>query len=139
MFELKHGHPTETGFYFLNYYFSQQSEVYLDKLTINKKGELISRKDDENLHVYDDAAFSVKLPEYITNKFMNVVNEIIAFNFSKVTIDFSINEAEFFDDSFTVFINTDSALYIVTQHIMGAVDKTKLYGNNSLNTLKNII
>lgn len=139
MIELKHGQPTETGFYFLNYYFSQQNEIYLDKLTINKKGELISKKDDEDLNLYDDSAFSIKLPDYITNKFMKTVNHIIKSNISSVDIDFAINETEIFDDSFTVFIKTGSALYILTQNIMGAVDKTILYGDHSLFKLKKII
>ena len=139
MIQLKHGFPTESGFYFLNYYFSEQKEVMLDKLTINKKQELISHKDKETVSVYEDAAFSIKLLDYISQKFIKTVNEIIVCNSFDLKIDFAINDNIGFDESFTVFINTGTELYIITQHIMGKVDNTMLYGQDSLSKLVSII
>ena len=139
MIQLEPSIPAESGFYFLNYYFHSNNEVLLDKLTLNLKNELISHKDKENVSIYEDSAFSTKLPDYITQKFVKIVNDIIVCNSYDVHIDFAVNNNIGFDETFTVFINTGNELYIITQHISGKVDSTMLYGQDSISKLLAIV
>ncbi len=134
--------PNEAGYYFLTFHlpseFTLKPEVILDKIKINKNNELISYFEDENISFYENSAFSVKLPSYITNKFIKVVNDFIVSNQFDVLIDFKVNDIDFLDESFAVFIRSGDFLNIFTINIKGKIDVVSIYGKESIKALSNM-
>jgi hypothetical protein len=134
MIDLQNIQPSDSGFYFMNYYDSD--EIRLHTLKINSKNEIISKEDKEIVSEYKEANFSIKLPDYITPKFIKSVNEIIVFALYNVDIEFSINDTEGWDESFSVFVKSDDMLHIFTQELTGKVSVIKVYGKKSLSNLQ---
>lgn len=95
MIELHNIQPTDSGFYFMNYF--DCNEIRLHTLQINSKNEIISKEDKEIVSEYKEANFSIKLPDYITPKFIKSVNDIIVFSLYNVDIEFSKNDTEGWD------------------------------------------
>lgn len=133
MIELHNIQPTDSGFYFMNYF--DCDEIRLHTLQINSKNEIISKEDKEIVSEYKEANFSIKLPDYITPKFIKSVNDIIVFSLYNVDIEFSKNDTEGWDESFSVFIKCYDMLHIFTQELTGKVSVIKLYGKQSLSNL----
>lgn len=133
MIELHNIQPTDSGFYFMNYF--DCNEIRLHTLQINSKNEIISKEDKEIVSEYKEANFSIKLPDYITPKFIKSVNDIIVFSLYNVDIEFSKNDTEGWDESFSVFIKCNDMLHILTQEVTGKVSVIKLYGKQSLSNL----
>lgn len=134
MIELHNIQPTDSGFYFMNYF--DCDEIRIHTLQINSKNEIISKEDKEIVSEYKEANFSIKLPDYITPKFIKSVNEIIVFALYNVDIEFSINDTEGGDESFSVFVKSDDMLHIFTQELTGKVSVIKVYGKKSLSNLQ---
>lgn len=139
MIQLTSEKPTIAGFYFATFDNGQKPEILLEPIVI-ESGEVIATYSDETISAYDDAAYSVQLPEYLTPEFVKMVNDCITGWSHNVSIDFTLNEVDFLDESFSVFIKMDKeVIQIFTQKTDGSVSSSIFYGNASFKKMINLI
>lgn len=145
MLILKEKIPQDDGFYFMSYYPTSTISIGMSEITLKQlkctSADVVIVDDDETLSGYPNAWFSDKTPEYVTKEFANLVNSYIAGQNFYVTIGMVVNESLCFDDSFAVFVrsNTQPEITIITQYTDGRVEQTFVRGNAAIKMLADFL
>lgn len=135
---------TQSGFYFMSYNHNSINSVGVVESELKQlkviSDDILVLDDNETISGYPDAMFSLQLPDYVTNKFSKLVNDVVRSHMFDVTLKMATNDVAGYDETFSVFVLTpEPSIHIITQHINGKTETTVLRGKESINVLSSLL